>query len=661
MSRLKHCGRATNRYAGLSKLLAAFGILLTAAPLTVTAQTADTPAYVGSAACTDCHRRQADDWQKSHHAMAWTQPNSDTVLGDFDETQFLHRGITTRFGREDGQYVVHTDGPDGSMQRYPVAGVAGLAPLQQYILETEAGRLQSLDVVWDVEEKRWYHLYPDQDLPAGDGLHWTGPYKTWNARCAECHATNYDKNFDPKTASYASTQTEIGVGCESCHGPGQAHRDWALANGDYDPDRWAGLSGTGFSMDFNTGAEAEIQQCAGCHSRREAFEDGTPLPGTPFHDAYRLSPLREGLYHPDGQILDEVYVYGSFLQSKMYSKGVACTDCHNPHSGERLAKGNAICTQCHSAAGNPRFPSLPLTQYDDPAHHFHPEDSSGAQCKNCHMIERTYMGVDGRRDHSFRVPRPDLSVETTAPNACTDCHDDRTAAWASQTVAAWYPDSRHRGPHFSQVFAPARDNPAAQAEGLLGIAEHSGLPGIVRASALDLLAPVSTPAIAARGVPLLSDPNPMVRTAAVPLQRAAPTEAAGHLLPLLQDPMRSVRIAAAREFLGLRIAQMPESATRALGQAMTEWQRSLQNKADFPETQLVMGGIGLTTRNMAAALSAFGEAVEMDPQLVQAWTMIARIQDALGDRQAALETLNRAIAANPEDIALLLMRADLMP
>lgn len=63
--------------------------------------------------------------------------------------------------------------------------MAGIAPLQQYLLETAPGRLQSCDVVWDGVAGRWHHLYPDQDLPPGDGLHWTGPYKTWNARCAE--------------------------------------------------------------------------------------------------------------------------------------------------------------------------------------------------------------------------------------------------------------------------------------------------------------------------------------------------------------------------------------------------------------------------------------------------------------------------------------------
>lgn len=276
------------------------------------------------------------------------------------------------------------------------------------------------------------------------------------------------------------------------------------------------------------------------------------------------------------------------------------------------------------------------------------------------MIERDYMGIDGRRDHSFRVPRPDLTLETGAPNACNDCHTDQSAQWAADTVSAWYPDSRHRGPHVAQVFAPAQRNPANSVEGLLGIVEHEDLPAILRATALDLLTQVSDPAIAARTEPFLSDPDPMVRAAAVASQRGAmQTDVAQRLVSRLSDPSRTVRMAAAREFLGLRIAHMPTDATQALNTSMTEWQQSIRNKADFPEIQLVLGGIGLTTRNMPAALSAFGDAVTLDPQLIDAWVMIARIHDALGDRQAARRTLDAAIAANPDDISLPLMRADL--
>ncbi len=636
------------------------GLLLCLSGGPASAQTPSVPAYIGSETCRDCHLDEAEQWDGSHHALAWTPPTEGNVLGDFDDVDFYHRGVLTRFSFDGDSYFIESDGPDGAITKYPLAGVAGIAPLQQYLIETEPGTVQSFDVVWDVEKQEWYHLYPEQDLPASDGLHWTGPYKNWNARCAECHATAFEKNYDPIARTYSSTQSEIGVGCEACHGPGEAHRDWAVANDTYDPARWAKVGETGFSMDFDAGPEAEIQQCASCHARREPFTDGNPLPGTPFHDAYRLSPLRDGLYHPDGQILEEVYVYGSFLQSKMYAKGVACTDCHNAHTAELKAEGNAVCAQCHSPAVNPRFPTLVAADYDDPSHHFHEQGSEGAQCKSCHMIERDYMGIDGRRDHSFRIPRPDLSVITLAPNACNDCHTKESASWAAEKVETWYPDSIKRGPHFSQAMARARSDPRGQVTGLIEIVEYQALPAIVRATALEVLAAVTDPQIAARLQPALQDPDPMVRAAAIPVQRGAPeTERPGLFMNMLEDPVKLVRMAAAREFLNLNIVRMPERVTESLGQAMGEWQQTLQAKADFPETQLVLAGIGLTTRRMDSALSAFGEAVRMDPQMVQAWMMMVRIHAALGNIDAAIETADAALAANPDNIDLSLMRAEL--
>ena len=672
------------KLSGLGQRLATTTALLILC-LTVQAkgEQANPPQYLGSESCNSCHGDAVKDWQSSHHALAWAAPTIETVVGGFDGRTFTHQGNTTRFLKEMGQYIIETEDAKGGKQRFAVAGVVGIEPLQQYIVETEPGRMQSFDVVWDVEQERWFHLYPDQDLTPDDGLHWSGPYKNWNARCAECHATEFEKNYDPKADLYQSRQVETGVGCEACHGPAQAHVEWAETGKRLDVTKWTGTNDIGLLInlapsdtaetelrDYLVGtqqrisrlndAEVQIQQCAGCHSRREPFEDGNPLPGTPFHDGYRLSNLRDGLYHPDGQIEDEVYVYGSFLQSKMYANGVTCINCHNPHTAELKLEGNALCGQCHSPAGNPDFPTLAMKAYDDPSHTFHDEGSTGAECKSCHMIERVYMGVDGRRDHSFRIPRPDLSLQTQAPNACNDCHGDKTPRWAADAVASWYPNSTKRGPHFSQVLAAGRNDLRGQGEALVGLAEYDALPAIVRATALDMLVPLSNPALATRLEPLLSNPEPLIRVAAISIQRGAPeTERSARLVGLLGDPVKAVRIAAARGFLGMHIAYMPEKMNQDLNTAMGEWQMSLSAKADFPEAQMVLAGIGLTTRRMDVALNAFGEAVELDPQLTQAWVMMVRIHDALGDRQAAIKTVLDALAKNPEDVQLNLMRADI--
>ena len=626
------------------------------------AQTGNVAAYVGSESCTECHSEAAAAWKGSHHQLAWTLPGPDTVMGDFDGTSFDHDGSSTEFSKVDGEYRMTITERDGSVTTYPVHSVAGIEPLQQYLLETENGRLQSNDIVWDTEKKEWYSLYPDQDLPIGDGLHWGGPYKTWNARCAECHATGYQRNFGQRTRQYASTQAEMGVGCEACHGPGSAHLDWAAGRAVASSSVDLNELGLTISLTPETGAEVQIQQCAGCHSRRETFGGGNPMPGTAFHDAYNLSPLRPGLYHNDGQILDEVYVYGSFLQSKMYAKGVTCTNCHDPHSAGFKVEGNGLCTQCHSLAGNSEFPTLIKADYDSPSHHFHSQGSAGSQCKNCHMPEKAYMGIDLRSDHSFRIPRPDLGAETDSPDTCTSCHDDQSQDWAADRIAQWYPDSKNRGWHYGQTIAKAQKYPEAARPDLVDLATDTTQAGIVRATALFLMQGQADGELAEATKEILADPNPLVRALASPIQRGADEQIRlSRLLPLLSDPVRSVRLAAVKEMLGISPEILSPSQRAVVNEAMVEWRTSLLNKLDFPETHLVMGGMALTMRNFDAAVGAFQQVVELDPQRIEAWRILVRLTDALQGPKAARQVLKQAMARVPGDPVLIDLQLSLTP
>ncbi|WMS43800.1 multiheme c-type cytochrome [Acuticoccus sp. MNP-M23] len=601
--------------------------------------------YVGSQACAGCHEDAARSWEGSHHALAWTDPSAATVVADFDGTSFTDGDMIARFSvGPDGTHEVDVTEADGSRRNYPVHSVVGIEPLQQYLLETEPGRLQSFDVVWDTEAERWFHLYAGSNLAPDDGMHWTGPYKTWNGRCAVCHATGYEKNYDPLTKMFASKQVEKGVGCEACHGPGSIHVASASGEG-----AAGDLPNAGLPVDTSDPAAA-IEQCAGCHSRREPLAAGTPPPGTPFDDAYNLSLLLPGLYHADGQTLDEVYVYGSFLQSKMYAKGVTCTNCHEPHAARLKAAGNAVCTQCHNPAGNPEFPSIVPADYDSPAHTHHEAGTPGAACKSCHMVERVYMGNDWRADHSFRIPRPDLAGMTGAPDACTTCHADRDPAWAAGQIAAWFPGSDNRGAHYGTTLAAGQADPAQASAALLSLAQNSEMPGVVRGTALWLLARSGIAEAAPRSAALLADPDALVRAAATEVQRlAAPAERVSRLTPLLDDTRRNVRIAAARALAGIPAETIPQAARDALARADGEWKSAVASRLDFPETQLQRAGIALTNREFEAARDAFREVVTMDPQRVEAWVMLVRIAAAMGEIPVARETLRDALYANPAD------------
>lgn len=596
-------------------------------------------------------------WAGSHHALAWTEPTADTVVADFGDSSFSAEGMALRFYSDpDGRHRIDVTEADGSRRDYPVHSVIGIEPLQQYLLETEPGRLQSFDVVWDTEKKRWFHLYPGTDDQPGDGLHWTGPYKNWNGRCAVCHSTGYEKVYDPQTKRFSSTEVERGVGCEACHGPGGAHLDHMSA-----PDQDPVPPNSGFSLDIQDRA-AVMEQCAGCHSRREPLTDGSPLPGTPFHDVYNLSRLAPGLYHADGQMLDEVFVYGSFLQSKMYARGVVCGDCHQPHSAELRAEGNAVCTQCHSPAGNANFPSLTRAQYDSPLHHFHEPGTPGAACKNCHMTEKVYMGNDWRADHSFQIPRPDLSAATGAPDACTSCHTDRDPAWAAARIAQWHPQSDQRGRHYGEILSAGRGNPASAYPALLALANDEDAPGLVRATALELIAQSQIAIAAASTARHLGDPDPIVRTAAALVQRLAPPqERIARLAPLLRDERRNVRITAARLLLDVPSTALPDALRLTRDQAEAELTAAIASRLDFPETHLQRAGSALMKRDFASAADAFRTATEMDPQRVEAWSMVIRIAAALGDIPGAHAALAEALAANPDDPTLHALRAQLPP
>ncbi|WP_138469309.1 cytochrome c3 family protein [Poseidonocella sp. HB161398] len=633
-------------------LLALLIALLSALPVL-----AQSPDYAGSDSCTGCHAEEAAAWAGSHHALAWTQAAPGNILADFDGTHFALGDMQVGFSvAPDGTRRAEVTERDGSTASYDVHSVVGVAPLQQYLFETGAGRLQSFDVVWDTEKGGWFHLYPEANPPPSDAMHWSGPYKTWNGRCAVCHATGYAANYDPATRSYASEEAEIGVGCEACHGPGAAHLAWAAQA---ETARQAPRAAHGFPVDLgDPSVLADV--CGGCHSRREAHSDASPVAGTPYHDSYALSLLRPGLYWPDGQIRDEVYVLGSFLQSKMQAKGVTCANCHEPHGAGLLAEDNGLCTQCHSPAGNPDFPTLPLKVFDSPGHHRHPEGSPGAQCRACHMPEQVYMGNDWRADHSFRVPRPDLSAETGAPDACTSCHQDRDAAWAAAVLEDWFPDSTHRGPHYGQVLARGFADPGAAAADLARLARQADQPGIVRATALWLLGQGGAGPEADAVEALLADPDPLLRAAAIDAQRGAdPQLAVQRIVGLLGDPVKTVRIAAAKALLGAPVARFPAQIAAELSRAQGEWQGAMASRLDFPETHLQLGGMALTMRNFPAAARAFAEVTALDPQHADAWVMQARIAAALGDGAGARQILGEAVAANPGNLALASMLAEL--
>ncbi|MEN8183077.1 MAG: tetratricopeptide repeat protein, partial [Myxococcota bacterium] len=323
--------------------------------------------------------------------------------------------------------------------------------------------------------------------------------------------------------------------------------------------------------------------------------------------SHRLALLEPRLYQPDGQIEGEVYVHGSFLQSRMYAAGVSCTDCHDPHSLTLAEDPDASCARCHRRE-----------VFDSPEHHHHRQGSAGASCVACHMPERVYMVVDPRRDHSLRVPRPDLSLTLGSSNACTDCHEDRPASWAAAAFEGWYPE-RSGSPHYGQTLAQGRARRAGAGEALAALADDASQPALVRASALQELATFPTEASGVAVRKALSDPDPLLRFGALrALAGLEPAGILGRALPLLEDPVRSVRMEAVRVLLGVPPELWNPADRTALARGVAEFRAGAQANADRPEAWLDLGILHRALGEPEPARSAYERALRLAPGFVPA-------------------------------------------
>jgi predicted CXXCH cytochrome family protein len=599
-------------------------------------------AYARSDVCVACHPGQAKDWATSHHFQAMAPATESTVLGDFTSAEVELDGVTSRFVRRDGKFFVHTDRPDGTLADVEAKFTFGVEPLQQYLVELDAGHLQALTIAWDTERKRWFDLYPDEKTPPGDVLHWTGRYQSWNGMCASCHSTNVRKGYDAAADRYVTTWSEINVSCQSCHGPGERHVEWARSR---DVTKAAGY---GLVVDFRaSGAEREVETCAPCHARRSELTTA-PVPGDALYDDYLPALLTPELYHADGQQLGEVYEYGSFRQSKMYQAGVRCTDCHDPHTAKLRSDGNALCVRCHQMSPDTaRLPGLPARSYDSPEHHHHAAGSPAAACVGCHMPARSYMVVHARRDHAIRIPRPDLSVKIGTPNACSSCHADRTPQWAADAIAGWYGPDRQEKAHYGEVIAAGRaGHPDAEAP-LAALVADASQPAIVRATALSLLGHNGPTGVAA-SVAATRDPDPAVRAAAAGSLLRVPPEARLPLVaPLLGDSIRAVRVEAARVLASVPPDRLDASQRRALDAAIAEFVAAQGASLDMPGSHLNLAVLRESRRDDAAAEAEYRTALRLDPDFTPARLNLSRLLNGLGRNGDAERVLTEGIDRVP--------------
>lgn len=625
--------------------------------------------FVGSETCAGCHQAEAKLWGTSQHKAAMQHATERTVLGDFKDSSFDHYGVHSRFFRKDGRFLVETDGTDGRLAVFEVKYTFGVDPLQQYLVEFPDGRIQALAIAWDTRPKdsggqRWFHIYPNEEIKYDDVLHWTKLNQNWNFMCAECHSTGLRKNYGARTDRFATSWAEISVGCEACHGQGSSHAAWARAQGSWwpfgnreDPNkgllvRFDERHGVTWPIDPQIGRarrssapvtlRKEVETCGLCHARRAGFHEDW-IPGQWLSQTHVVEPLTRNTYHADGQMRDveEAYNYGPFKQSKMFAAGVTCSDCHEPHSATLRASGEGVCLQCHAP-----------DKYADVRHRHHAGIDPPPSCIACHMPGRTYMVVDTRHDHSFRIPRPDLSVKLGTPNACNDCHSDKDAQWAADAVEGWFGPNRKGFQTYAAAFHASRTEQADAAALLAAVAADRNLPAIARASALADLAPRVSPANIGTARSALADPDPMVRIGALDMLENVPGgQAWPWVSPLLSDPVRGVRIRAASLLAAVPTASQPPPDREHFERAAAEFIDAQRANADRPEARTNLGSFLARRGQEAGAETEYKAALRLSPQYRAASINLADLYRQLGRDSEGEAVLRAAIAVSPREAA----------
>lgn len=616
--------------------------------------------YAGSSSCRTCHALEYKQWMSSDHFRSMSTISNDTeIFGHKSDAQIkTNKGLFAFSKKNSGgrtfQELIEK-------KEFPVNYQFGYFPLMQFLADLPDGRKQVIPLAWDTSSskisaesmkqgisQRWFHLYTEEEITNNHPLYWKDHFQNWNSRCAHCHSTNLRKNYDASNNTFDTQWSEVNVACEACHGPAQDHVNNPYKKSGSDrlkmdklknENHWIFHSGAKIAM--NKGYEERKSRsiegdkqngvCASCHSLNGVIGDLNSNEN--FYDKHQLRLLDQNFYHYDGQIKEEVFVYGSFLQSKMHQKGVVCSDCHNPHSGKLKKEGNEVCSSCH----NRKF-------YDNEEHHQHLPSSEGAQCINCHMPAKNFMKIDPRRDHSFKIPRPDHSIQFNTPNACQTCHLEKGNRWALDAIKKW---KKHLlDDDFTGAFFEASER--GRGYKLVMIIDDGSQPSIVRASALQLLIPTDYAEKSKIAIKYIDAPSALIRRAAIQLLEPYIAQEYHLLVKKLKDPIKSVRLEAARVIIPISNQLMKVTEYKVdIENALIEYQKTQNINADMPNAQLNLAELHLAQGNIEDAEKAYLLAKEQAPNYPPVYINLAELYKRLGREEKSIQLLETLIDKNP--------------
>ncbi|MBB3048233.1 putative CXXCH cytochrome family protein [Litorivivens lipolytica] len=579
--------------------------------------------------CASCHPAETKHWQQSHHARAMLPASADSVLAEFDGSVTRFNGQAFRFIYQNEQYQVRV-GEGNEAVTYPIDYVFGFVPLQQYLARLPGGRYQAIPVAWDTRPKgkggqRWYALDSD--------LNWDHPGFTWNTSCAECHSTKLEKGYQPYSNTFVTHFDAVNITCAACHGSSEGHQQWLAAGQPAqshagfsatlkERGQWLWLEGETIARRQGEPAGRQLSSCGQCHSLRQNI--GEWHPDTRLTDHATLTLPNPPHYHADGQIREEVFVMGSFLQSRMHGAGVVCSNCHEPHSGELRAEGDAVCLQCHQPA-----------TYSATTHHRH--QVSDMHCVDCHMPATVYMGVDARRDHRFGVPDPELSQQLGSPDPCLSCHADLSL----EVLQARLPEAVTESQQRARTFARVQRQGFSDSDRYRLDSDY--FPDLREASLLHLLS-LRIATDRALLTSRLKDSSPLVRAAAIRAFASAPPAERWDLLsPLVNDRSRAVQMELVPALAGAVPSAVAAPVRERLSQLFKDYEALMRANTDSPQIAANFANYHLAQGSPSQAEALFLRAIKLDPGFVYPYLQLSAL--AAGT-PAELDWLNKAKAVD---------------
>lgn len=429
----------------------------------------DRDGFVGSNSCLSCHADHHASWSRTYHRTMTQEATPQSVQGHFDGKVVEAWGVAVRPVQRDGKYLFEYLDPKTQEVKATVQvdRTVGSHRYQQYLSKDADGRYARMHLIWHVGDARWVHyngafLYDDAQ---GFNQH----AAVWNPNCIFCHNTGVKPGITNEAelierlrqgerfnfinaAHWDSKVAELGIACESCHGPGATH---AAANRNPLRRYWLHFTHKGDATITNPRRltpERSAEVCGQCHGQRQPVQldratewlhsgpsyragdvlaehatlvhQDTPSLGAP--DLFRLR------FWKDGTPRLSAYELQGLLQSSCYTKGGAtCIGCHEAHGGTPTGmiteqnRTGASCIGCHKNAA-----ALP-------AHAMHAKASPTTHCVDCHMPKMVYGVMEIHRTHRIRAPDPLAAANNQQPDACTSCHGNRTAQWAADSINHW--------------------------------------------------------------------------------------------------------------------------------------------------------------------------------------------------------------------------------